>query len=66
LLTQAPEAWFRGGADDADVIAAAIQERLDARKARNFVRADAIRAELGERGIVLEDGPGGTTWRRAL
>ena len=66
LLTQAPEAWFRGGTDDADAIAAAIQERLDARKARNFARADAIRADLAERGIVLEDGPGGTTWRRAL
>jgi cysteinyl-tRNA synthetase len=66
LLTQAPEDWFRGGTDDADIIAAAIQERLDARKARNFERADAIRADLAERGIVLEDGPGGTTWRRAL
>jgi cysteinyl-tRNA synthetase len=66
LLTQAPEAWFRGGTDDAEAIAAAIQERLDARKARNFARADAIRANLAERGIILEDGPGGTTWRRAL
>jgi cysteinyl-tRNA synthetase len=65
LLTQAPDAWFRGGVDDADAIEAAIQERLDARKARDFTRADAIRAELAERGIVLEDGPGGTTWRRA-
>ncbi len=66
LLTQSPEAWFRGGTDDADAIAAAIQERLDARKARNFARADAIRTELAERGIVLEDGPDGTTWRWAL
>jgi cysteinyl-tRNA synthetase len=65
LLTQAPETWFRGGTDDADAIAAAIQERLDARKARDFVRADAIRAELAERGILLEDAPGGTSWRRA-
>jgi cysteinyl-tRNA synthetase len=65
LLTQAPEAWFRGGTEDAAAIVAAIQERLAARKARNFARADAIRAELAERGIVLEDGPGGTTWRRA-
>ncbi|HEX3995210.1 MAG TPA: cysteine--tRNA ligase, partial [Acetobacteraceae bacterium] len=66
LLTQAPEAWFRGGTDDTDAIAAAVQERLDARKARDFARADAIRADLASRGIVLEDGPGGTTWRRAL
>ena len=65
LLTQASEAWFRGGTEDTDAIEAAIQERLDARKARNFARADAIRADLAERGIVLEDGPGGTTWRRA-
>ena len=51
---------------DTDAIAAAVQERLDARKARDFARADAIRADLSSRGIVLEDGPGGTTWRRAL
>ena len=66
LLAQAPEAWFRGGTDDAETIEAAIQERLDARKSRNFARADAIRADLAARGIILEDGPGGTKWRRAL
>jgi cysteinyl-tRNA synthetase len=65
LLTQAPEAWFRGGTEDADAIETAIQERLNARKSRDFVRADAIRADLAERGIILEDGPGGTTWRRS-
>ena len=65
LLTQSPEAWFRGGAQDTDAIKAAIQERLAARKARDFARADAIRADLAARGIVLEDGPGGTSWRRA-
>lgn len=64
LLTQAPDAWFRGGTEDSDAIEAAIQERLEARKARNFARADAIRADLAQRGIVLEDGPGGTSWRR--
>ena len=65
LLTQTPDAWFHGDADDSDAIEAAIQERLAARKARDFARADAIRTDLAARGITLEDGPGGTTWRRA-
>ncbi|MSP02591.1 MAG: cysteine--tRNA ligase [Acetobacteraceae bacterium] len=65
LLTQTPDAWFHGAADDSDTIEAAIQERMAARKTRDFARADAIRADLAARGIVLEDGPGGTTWRRA-
>ena len=66
LLSSTPEAWFRGGKDDdAADIESAIAERLAARKSRDFARADAIRAELTARGIVLEDGAGGTTWRRA-
>ena len=64
LLQADPAAWFRGGTDDAEEIEAAIGERLAARKARDFARADAIRAELAAKGIVLEDGPHGTTWRR--
>jgi cysteinyl-tRNA synthetase len=63
VLQLAPAAWFHGG-DDAAGIEAAIAERLAARREKNFVRADAIRKDLAERGIVLEDGPGGTTWRR--
>ena len=57
-------AWFRGGIDPA-AIEAAIAERLAARGSRDFVRADAIRADLAAKGVLLEDGPHGTSWRRA-
>jgi cysteinyl-tRNA synthetase len=41
-----------------------IQQRLQARKEKNFTQADALRKQLAEGGIILEDGPQGTTWRR--
>ena len=43
---------------------ALIAERAAARARREWARADAIRKELAEKGVVLEDGAGGTTWRR--
>ncbi|MDR1317930.1 MAG: cysteine--tRNA ligase [Spirochaetales bacterium] len=45
-------------------IEALIQERLGARKAKNFARADEIRDILKGRGILLEDSPDGTRWKR--
>ena len=47
-----------------DAIQALIDERLEARKAKNFARSDEIRDLLKEQGIVLEDTPQGTRWRR--
>jgi len=42
-----------------------IAERAEARKARDFARADSIRDDLAKRGVIIEDGPQGATWRRA-
>ena len=68
LLEQEPEAFLQSGAqaDDSEVaeIEALIQQRLDARKAKDWAAADVARDRLNEMGIVLEDGPQGTTWRR--
>jgi cysteinyl-tRNA synthetase len=66
ILQSDPDAWFRGGAEvDETAIEAAIEARLAARKAKDWPEADRIRKDLAEKGILLEDGPGGTTWRRA-
>ena len=49
----------------ADNIDQLIQKRSEAKKAKNFAEADRIRKELADAGIILEDTPQGTTWRRA-
>ena len=66
ILQQDPQGWLKGDdAGDDDRIEDLVAERIAARQSRNFQRADEIRDQLKAEGILLEDGPGGTTWRRA-
>jgi cysteinyl-tRNA synthetase len=67
LLQRDPEAFLhagRGGPPEAE-IEQKIDARLDARKRKDYAEADRIRKELEAAGVILEDGPKGTTWRRA-
>jgi len=70
LLQLDPEDWFKWQPEgsgntlsDAD-IDALIDERTQARANKDFARSDEIRDELSAQGILLEDGPDGTTWKR--
>jgi cysteinyl-tRNA synthetase len=67
LLQQDPAAWFARGAglDDDARIQALIDQRIGAKQSRDFARADAIRQQLADEGILLEDTPQGVRWKRA-
>ncbi|WP_145514689.1 cysteine--tRNA ligase [Yersinia massiliensis] len=68
LLEQDPEVFLQSGAqtdgDEVAKIEALIKQRNDARSSKDWALADSARDQLNELGIVLEDGPQGTTWRR--
>ncbi len=67
LFEQDPEAWFKGDAEDSGIeskwVEQLIQERIQAKKDKQYARADEIREALKEKGVVLEDSREGTKWR---
>ncbi|MCW8092600.1 cysteine--tRNA ligase [Alteromonas sp. ASW11-130] len=65
ILQSAPDNFLQAGIEDDVVeIEALIKQRNDARAAKNWAAADAARDALTAKGVVLEDGPEGTIWRR--
>jgi cysteinyl-tRNA synthetase len=64
FLTMSSDEWFKGDLSENERINDLIFRRSAAKASRDFAAADRIRDELKAEGIVLEDGPGGTTWRR--
>jgi cysteinyl-tRNA synthetase len=65
LLQLDPSVWLQGDGEDDAEIDALISARNAARADKDFAEADCIRDELAAKGITLEDGAGGTKWRRA-
>ena len=65
FLAADPEAWFHGGADPALAarIEALIAERIDARAAKDWARADIIRAELTALNVEVQDSADGASWK---
>ena len=63
FLNASQDGWFKGEGDTR--IDALVEARSEAKKRRDFAEADRIRDVLAAENILLEDGPGGTSWRRA-
>lgn len=65
LLQSTPAQWEQGGDDDEKSrIDALVKERIEARAAKDWARADEIRNQLAEEGVEIMDNAGGSTWRR--
>ena len=68
LLQTDPEHWFARDVEgelSAEQIEALLEQRRSAKEQKDFDTADAIRNQLTEAGISIQDGPKGTTWRRS-
>jgi cysteinyl-tRNA synthetase len=59
LFNQSPEAWFDIGTDRTD-IEQLVNQRVAARRAKNYAEADRLRVEIEKLGVVIEDVPGGS------
>ncbi|WP_351074834.1 cysteine--tRNA ligase [Shewanella sp. CAL98-MNA-CIBAN-0140] len=66
IISQTPDAFFKGEGSDDEVaeIEALIVERNRARTEKDWPAADVARDRLNQLGVILEDGPSGTTWRK--
>lgn len=65
ILQRNADEFMQGETSESLDVDAMIVARIEAKKAKNFAEADRIRKELAEAGIILEDTPQGTAWRRA-
>ena len=68
ILQAEPQQYLQGGTGEGDEVArieALIAARAQAKQSRDFAAADRIRAELSDMGVVLKDGPQGTSWVKA-
>jgi len=65
LLNHEADVWFQGADTDTAAIQALVEARDAAKAAKDYARADQIRDELSAQGIVLEDTPEGTRWKKA-
>ncbi|MBF0243032.1 MAG: cysteine--tRNA ligase, partial [Desulfamplus sp.] len=71
VVSQSPQSYFKAKKDaailsssiDPEMVDQLVVERTEARKSKNFARADEIRKELDSMNIILEDGANGTTWK---
>lgn len=64
LNTDKKEEQNNASTEDSKEIEALITERAEAKKSKNFARADEIRNQLKDMGVVLEDSPSGTIWKK--
>ena len=68
IMQMAPAEFLHASAGNGNItpeeINRLIKERTQAKMEKNYAEADRLRARLSEQHIILEDGPGGTTWRR--